>query len=124
MPAVSRYCGELGTTRVSSSDSPFLSPSARERETFEPTRRGLFNRATLRDGQRPPVYLGDALGDDVIRERGELLLQLVEQLHDSDVRAVALPHRGPPSSWQGLYLQVPYVYYRYISSSVSSEYEK
>lgn len=54
------------------------------------------------DGQRPPVYLGDALGDDVIRERGELLLQLVEQLHDSDVRAVALPHRGPPSSWQGL----------------------
>jgi len=48
------------------------------------------------------VYLGDALGDDVIRERGELLLQLVEQLHDSDVRAVALPHRGPPSSWQGL----------------------
>jgi len=56
----------------------------------------------LGDGQRPPVYLGDALGDDVIRERGELLLQLVEQLHDSDVRAVALPHRGPPSSWQGL----------------------
>jgi len=48
------------------------------------------------------VYLGDALGDDVIRERGELLLQLVEQLHDSDVRAVALPHHGPPSSWQGL----------------------
>lgn len=43
----------------------------------------------------------------MIRERGELLLQLVEQLHDSDVRAVALPHRGPPSSWQGLYLQVP-----------------
>lgn len=38
----------------------------------------------------------------MIRERGELLLQLVEQLHDSDVRAVALPHRGPPSSWQGL----------------------
>jgi hypothetical protein len=38
----------------------------------------------------------------VIGERGELLLQLVEQLHDSDVRAVALPHRGPPSSWQGL----------------------
>ena len=48
------------------------------------------------------MYLGDALGDDVIRERGELLLQLVEQLHDSDVRAVALPHHGPPSSWQGL----------------------
>ena len=44
------------------------------------------------------MYLGDALGDDVIRERGELLLQLVEQLHDSDVRAVALPHHGPPSS--------------------------
>lgn len=62
----------------------------------------VFNRATLLDGQRPPVYLGDALGDDVIRERGELLLQLVEQLHDSDVRAVALPHRGAPSSWQGL----------------------
>lgn len=48
------------------------------------------------------TVLGDALGDDVIRERRELLLQLVEQLHDSDVRAVALPHRGPPSSWQGL----------------------
>lgn len=48
------------------------------------------------------LYLGDALGNDVIRERRELLLQLMEQLHDSDVRAMALPHRGPPSSWQGL----------------------
>lgn len=61
----------------------------------------------------PPVYLGDALGDDVIRERGELLLQLVEQLHDSDVRAVALPHRGPPSSWQGLPAGAVYVHCRY-----------
>lgn len=48
------------------------------------------------------LYLGDALGNDVIRERRELLLQLMEQLHDSDVRAMALPHHGPPSSWQGL----------------------
>lgn len=52
------------------------------------------------------LYLGDALGNDVIRERRELLLQLMEQLHDSDVRAMALPHRGPPSSWQA-YLWVP-----------------
>jgi len=70
---------------------------------FVPETEGtVLNRATLLTDKGPPVYLGDALGDDVIRERGELLLQLVEQLHDSDVRAVALPHRGPPSSWQGL----------------------
>lgn len=49
----------------------------------------------------------------MIRERGELLLQLVEQLHDSDVRAVALPHRGPPSSWQGLPAGAVYVHCRY-----------
>lgn len=71
-----------------------------------------------RRAKRPPVYLSDALGDDVIRERGELLLQLVEQLHDSDVRAVALPHRGPPSSWQGLPAGARH--YRYITSVVAS----
>lgn len=54
----------------------------------------------------------------MIRERGELLLQLVEQLHDSDVRAVALPHRGPPSSWQGLPAGAG-IHHRYMSSGSS-----
>lgn len=59
----------------------------------------------------------------MIRERGELLLQLVEQLHDSDVRAVALPHRGPPSSWQGLYLQVPRIIVTFERLVVSNRYK-
>lgn len=58
------------------------------------------------------LYLGDALGYDVIRERRELLLQLMEQLHDSDVRAMALPHRAPPSSWQGLPVGARFSCYR------------
>lgn len=48
----------------------------------------------------PLIYLGDALGNDVIRECWELLLQLMEQLHDGNFRAGALPHLRPPLSSQ------------------------